>query len=115
MDDNHDDPGRSAVRSTLAALLTPVDLEREYRIDRGTQKALRARRQIPFVRLGGGRLIRYERSAITRWIASRAVPMKGEREATITPIGIARAKRAGTAARPLDVDDDDGHGPAVAS
>jgi hypothetical protein len=53
--------------------MTPDDLERELGIKPKTQGALRSRGQIPFYRLGGGRIIRYRRSEIEVWIASRAV------------------------------------------
>jgi hypothetical protein len=58
-------------------VLTPEDLERRYKIKLGTQKALRARGQVPFLRLGGGRLIRYRRSAIEAWLSAHAVPAGG--------------------------------------
>lgn len=50
-------------------LLTDKDVERLYQIGRGTQKTLRARGQIPFVRIGG-RMVRYEPSALAAWIAA---------------------------------------------
>jgi len=54
-------------------LLTDDDLTRLTAIKRGTLRALRSRGQIPYVRLGGGRIIRYRRADIEQWIASRAV------------------------------------------
>ena len=113
---NANDPSERHAAAARSELLTAADLEREYGIKQGTQRAWRARRLIPFIRLGGGRMIRYERAAIERFIASRSVPAKDDRPiAPVAPIGLARAKRAGASARPVDGDDDDGHGPAVAS
>ena len=54
-------------------LMTPAELEAESGIKQGTQAALRSRRQLPFVRLGGGRIIRYQRAAIAAWIAAGVV------------------------------------------
>ena len=56
-------------------VLTPADLELEYKINQGTQKSMRSRGQIPFVRLGGGRLIRYRRTTIEGWFAENAEPV----------------------------------------
>jgi hypothetical protein len=53
-------------------ILTPDDFEGRYKIPKGTQSALRSRGQLPFFRLGGGRIIRYRRSEIEAWIAARA-------------------------------------------
>lgn len=57
-------------------LLTPDDVERLFQIKRGTQKSLRRRRQMPFLQLGGGKLIRYRRSDIEAWLESRSVPVE---------------------------------------
>lgn len=57
-------------------ILTVEDVEREYKIKRGTQGAMRSRRQIPFFRLGGGRLIRYRRADIEAWLSSRSVEVQ---------------------------------------
>lgn len=54
-------------------LLTDADLERESKIPRGTLRALRHRGQIPFLRLGGGRIIRYRRADIEKWLADSTV------------------------------------------
>lgn len=54
-------------------ILTPDDFEREYKICKGTQAAMRSRGQLPFIRLGGGRIIRYSRSALRAWLAAGAV------------------------------------------
>ncbi|MCX5744016.1 MAG: helix-turn-helix domain-containing protein [Proteobacteria bacterium] len=62
----------------LDAFLTPEDVERIYQIKRGTQGVLRARRQIPFLRLGGGKIIRYSRSELAAWAAVRSIAV-GER------------------------------------
>jgi predicted DNA-binding transcriptional regulator AlpA len=59
-----------------ADVLTPLELEQQYKIKRGTQATLRHRRQIPFMKLGGGRLIRYSRPAIEAWLATQAVAVK---------------------------------------
>lgn len=53
-------------------ILTPHDFARIYKIPRGTQAAMRSRGQVPFFRLGGGRIIRYRRSEIEQWISQRA-------------------------------------------
>jgi hypothetical protein len=58
-----------------ATLLTPEDVEAEFRIAKTTQAAMRSRRQIPFV-LVGPRMPRYRRAEIDAWLAARAVPMK---------------------------------------
>lgn len=60
-------------------VLTPAELEHRYKISRGTQKALRSRKQVPFMRLGGGRIIRYRRSEIEAWMSARAVGVGGGR------------------------------------
>jgi predicted DNA-binding transcriptional regulator AlpA len=52
--------------------MTQDDLERELGLKRATQGTLRSRGQIPFYRLGGGRIIRYRRSEIEAWIAAGA-------------------------------------------
>ncbi len=39
----------------------------------GTLRALRHRGQIPFLRLGGGRIIRYRRADIDAWLSAHAV------------------------------------------
>ena len=54
-------------------ILTPEDFERELKIPKGTQAAMRSRGQVPFFRLGGGRIIRYRRSELLQWLAGRAV------------------------------------------
>ncbi len=54
-------------------VLTPEDVEREFKIKRGTQGAMRSRGQIPFFRLGGGKLIRYSRTRLNAWLATKAV------------------------------------------
>jgi hypothetical protein len=54
-------------------ILTPKDFEREFKIPTGTQGAMRSRGQIPFFRLGGGRIIRYRRSDLIAWLNQRAV------------------------------------------
>lgn len=56
--------------------LTDVDVERIYQIKRGTQRVWRQRKLIPYVRLGGGRLIRYRRSDMDAWVAARAVEVR---------------------------------------
>jgi hypothetical protein len=53
-------------------LLTPDDVEREYQIRKGTQAAMRHRKQIPYVQIGP-RLPRYRRCDLDAWIAARAV------------------------------------------
>lgn len=58
--------------NNLGDVLTPEDLETEFRIKRGTQAAYRSRNQIPFVRVGG-RLVLYRRAEIEAWLAARAV------------------------------------------
>jgi hypothetical protein len=57
-------------------LLTAEDVERIYRIKVETQRVWRQRRQIPYLRLGGGKLIRYSRNALDAWVASRAVAVR---------------------------------------
>lgn len=59
-----------------ADVLTPAELEREYKIGVGTQAALRFRKQIPYAALGGGRIIRYRRADIEAWMAERAVAVR---------------------------------------
>lgn len=56
-------------------ILTPEDVEREYKLKRGTQDSMRSRGQIPFFRLGGGKIIRYSRRDLTAWLADRMVPV----------------------------------------
>lgn len=51
-------------------LLTPADVERIYRIKIGTQKTLRKRGQIPFVKVGS-RMVRYRPSDLEAWILVR--------------------------------------------
>lgn len=51
-------------------ILTPDDFEREFKIRKGTQAAMRSRGQLPFLRLGGGRIIRYRRSQLIEWLAA---------------------------------------------
>lgn len=66
----------SAIAATTQAgseLLTDADLSRESQIPRGTLRALRHRGQIPFLRLGGGRIIRYRRADIDAWLAAHVV------------------------------------------
>lgn len=67
-------PADAVAASDDGDILTPADLERRYKIKQGTQKALRARRQLPFLRLGGGKLIRYRVREIEAWLSSHAVP-----------------------------------------
>ena len=55
-------------------VLTPAEVERDYKIKQGTQKSLRFRKQIPYVQLGG-RIIRYRRSEIEAWLSARSVPV----------------------------------------
>lgn len=54
--------------------LTPDDFEREFKIKKGTQAAMRSRRQVPFHTLGGGRIIRYSRTELAAWFAERLKP-----------------------------------------
>ena len=60
-------------------LLTTTELVELTGITPKTLAALRARRQIPFVRLGGGRLVRYRRRDVLAWIESRVVAVGGAR------------------------------------
>jgi len=57
-------------------ILTPEDVAREFLIKLGTQGAMRSRGQIPFFRLGGGKLIRYSRRELQAWLASKHVAVK---------------------------------------
>lgn len=61
-------------------LLTDAEVSRLFSIKPGTLKALRARGQIPYIRIGG-RIIRYRRAELDAWIAERSVP-HGARKAT---------------------------------
>lgn len=68
----------SIARAVLAAtdeVLTPEDVETVYKVKQGTQKSLRARGLIPFIRLGY-KIIRYRKSEIEAWISSRAVGVR---------------------------------------
>lgn len=71
-----------SVAEALTDVLTPEEVEREFKIKRGTQAAMRSRRQIPFHRLGESRLdapkklrglIRYSRAELLAWFASKRV------------------------------------------
>ena len=55
--------------------LTPADVEKEFKIGRSTQRYLRQKRLIPFVSIGGGRLVRYRRFELERWLAEKSVPL----------------------------------------
>lgn len=55
-----------------AEVMTPDDFEREFHIPRNTQAVMRRRGQVPFYRLGGGKIIRYSRAEIEQWFAARA-------------------------------------------
>lgn len=53
------------------AWLTPIDLELEYKIARGTQGNLRSQGLLPYHKKG--RMIRYKRSDIDAWFESGKV------------------------------------------
>jgi len=66
----------SIARAVLASIdadevLTPADLEAKYKIKEGTQKSLRARGLIPFIRLGE-KIIRYRRTEIENWLSENS-------------------------------------------
>lgn len=63
---------------TTTELLTPDDVERDYKIAKNTQKAYRSRRLIPFIQVGP-RMPRYRRADLEAWIESRAVAATGSR------------------------------------
>lgn len=67
-------PQATNVAGAPSDVLTPEDVERDYQIKRGTQGAMRSRGEIPFLKLGGGRLVRYRRSEIEAWLNARSVP-----------------------------------------
>lgn len=54
--------------------LTADDVQRELGIPKSTQATMRHRKQIPFIRLGGGRIIRYKRAELEAWLAAKSVP-----------------------------------------
>ena len=55
-------------------IMTSEDVEREFKIKRGTQGAMRSRGQIPFHRLGSGKIIRYSRQELSEWFTLSTVP-----------------------------------------
>lgn len=71
---------------TITDVLTPLDVEIEFRIPRASQKKGRARGSFaPFFRVG--RRVYYRRSALLAWITDQ------EREATDTTLFTARLER----------------------
>ena len=58
--------------------LTPDDVERIYRIKKGTQAAMRSLRQIPFIQVGP-RMPRYRRADLEGWLTARSVSAVGAR------------------------------------
>lgn len=70
-------------RNTEAAdeILTPDEIEEEFKIAKSTQAAMRSRRQIPFLMVGP-RMPRYRRSEVMAWLAERAVPAEESRRST---------------------------------
>jgi hypothetical protein len=67
-DDAHDDVLEEG-------LLTPEELRRITGLKPSTERELRRRGRLPFIRLGGptSQIIRYRRSAILAWIAAGLV------------------------------------------
>ncbi len=53
-------------------LITDDEVQKITKLPRGTLKWLRSRGKIPYYKLGGGRIIRYRRSEIERWILAAA-------------------------------------------
>jgi hypothetical protein len=60
------------MKHVLMTLLTPEEVEAEFKIARSTQASMRSRRQIPFV-LIAPRMPRYVRSELIAWIEARRV------------------------------------------
>jgi hypothetical protein len=60
-------------QQTGERLLTPCDFKNEYGIPEGTQAVWRStgRYGLPYIKLG--RLVRYRRSEIEAWLASRTM------------------------------------------
>lgn len=57
-------------------VLTPEDVEREFKLRVGTQASMRSRGQLPYFKLGGGRIIRYRRRELVEWMQSKLVPVR---------------------------------------
>jgi Helix-turn-helix domain len=79
--DDAEEPSRSVsttlrLRDALSEVLTIEQVEAEYQIPRGTQANWRSRGLIAFMRLGGGKVIRYRRSDVEAYFASCAVPVR---------------------------------------
>jgi len=55
--------------------LNPDDLVEEYGISIHSQNRLRMEKKIPYSKIG--KLVKYKRSEIDRWIESHAIPVKG--------------------------------------
>lgn len=52
--------------------LTPTELEVEYSISTSTQAKMRAKRQIPFSKIGS-KYIRYDRKLVDKWLESHNI------------------------------------------
>lgn len=91
------------LHATEPEVLTPEDVEVQYQIKRGTQAAMRSRGQIPFLKLGGGRIVRYRRSEIEAWLSARAVaptaPIEPARRRKLSPETLAKRKASREANR----------------
>ncbi len=59
-----------ATEGPLEELLTPEELEEQWKIPRATQASMRSRGVIPFI-LIGPRTPRYRRADIEKWLAAR--------------------------------------------